>query len=80
VWQLFCLTVRWPTETLRRALRTANVAANVEEISSAASASPELSNTLVPEIRRLGAARLDQDSDFDAERFPNAERFFHGGQ
>ena len=51
---------------------------NVEEITNAASSSRELSDTLVPDIRRIGGARIDLDNDFNAERFPNAERYFHG--
>ncbi len=59
-----------------RALRAANVSASVGE---AVTANVEVSSALLPEIRRLGNARLDGDADFDAERFPNAERYFHGG-
>lgn len=62
---------------MERALRAANVSA-VTEISSSTSGNGELSVALLPEIRRLGAARIDSDTDFEAERFPNAEKYFHG--
>merc|ERR1712071_735706 len=65
-------------DTMERALRAANVA-SVSDISSSTSGSSELTTALLPEIRPLGAARLDRDTDFQAERFPNAEKYFHGG-
>lgn len=67
-------------ETMERALRAANVTTAVGEVASAATANVEVSAALLPELRRLGNARLESDGDFDAERFPNAERYFHGGK
>lgn len=65
-------------ETMDRALRTANVASAVPEaVVSAASSHAEVGLALLPELRRLGTARLDSDADYNAERFPNAERYFH---
>lgn len=64
-------------DTMERALRAANVSA-VSEISSSTSGRTELSVALLPELRRLGTARIDRDADFEAERFPNAEKYFHG--
>ncbi|KAI9562605.1 hypothetical protein GHT06_010059 [Daphnia sinensis] len=67
-------------ETIERALRSANVSsATVNEVTNVATANVEVGSAFLPEVRRLGNARLDRDTDFDAERFPNAERFFHGG-
>lgn len=63
---------------MERALRAANVTTAVGEVTNAAATNVEVSTALLPEIRRLGNARLDADDDFDAERFPNAERYFHG--
>lgn len=64
-------------ETMERALRSANVT-SPETIASAASSHAEVGPALLPELRRLGSARLDAEAaDFDPERFPNAERFFH---
>jgi len=70
-----------PTETLNRALRSANVATGAaEEIGRQAAASHQVGQSLAAELRRLGAARLDADADFDAERFPDAERCFRRPQ
>ena len=63
------------TETMDRALRAANVSAAVGEV---VTTNGDVSAALLPELRRLGNARLDGDVDFDAERFPNAEKYFHG--
>lgn len=65
---------------MERALRSANVSASVvaDVTSSASLTGQEVSAALVPELRRLGSARLDRDPDFDPERFPNADKYFHG--
>ena len=63
---------------MERALRAANVSAAAAEICNSASVDRDVGVALVPEIRRLGMARIDRDGDFEAERFPNAERYFHG--
>lgn len=62
---------------MERAVRAANVSAAAAEVANLAMASVEVSAALLPEIRRLGSARLDGDGDFDSERFPNSEKFFH---
>lgn len=60
-------------------MRSANVSgAAAAEVARLASSSAEVDAALVPELRRLGGARLDRDPDYDPERFPNAERFFRG--
>ena len=64
---------------MERALRAANVTpASAEATARAASSSVEVGTALLPELRRLGNDRLNGDADFDADRFPNAERYFHG--
>ena len=73
-----CSNVVERVETMKRALRAANVAGSNVEISSAAASSREVSASLVPELVRLGASRLEQDADFDGQRFPNADKYFRG--
>lgn len=67
-------------DTMERALRSANVSPPVvaDVTSSALLTGPEVSAALRPELRRLGSARLDRDPDFEADRFPNADKYFHG--
>lgn len=65
---------------MERALRSANVSPPVvaDVTSSALLTGPEVSAALRPELRRLGSARLDRDPDFEPDRFPNADKYFHG--
>ena len=67
-------------DTMERALRSVGVSASVvaNVTSEASLTGPEVNAALYPELRRLGSARLDRDPDFDAERFPNADKYFHG--
>lgn len=75
-----CINRLYNLESIERALRSTNISsATVSEVTNVTTANAEVGNAFLPEIRRLGNARLDRDTDFDAERFPNAERFFHGG-
>lgn len=60
-------------------MRSANVGSGqAAEVARLVSSNAEVAAAAVPELRRLGGARLDRDPDYDPERFPNAERFFHG--
>jgi len=65
-------------ESIRRAMAAAGVEpiSNVENLTNEATDNKELEQAFDEQVASSISDRLDSDSDYKAERFPNAEQYY----